>query len=69
MKISELIQRLQRTQRDHGDLHVSCAHVPGHPELTIHGVSYVPAGPLLTAAAGSRQDGLPERVLIEWKVF
>ena len=68
MKISELIDELHRIQREHGDLHVSGAYVPGHPEMTIHGIDYVERGPLLTASPHNRQEDLPERLLIEWKV-
>lgn len=68
MKISKLIDELEGIQRQHGDLHVSGAYVPGHPEMTIHGIHYVQAGPLLTALPENSQDNLPDRVLIEWKV-
>ncbi len=68
MKISNLIDELQRIQREHGDLHISGAYVPGHPEMTIHGIHYVEPGPLLTASSHNRQEDLPARVLIEWKV-
>ena len=68
MNISELIDELQRIRAEHGDLDVSGAYVPGQPEMTIHAISYTAAGPLLTASPHNRQDDLPERVLIEWKV-
>lgn len=67
MKISALILELQQIERKHGDMEVSGAHVPGHPELKIHGISYVQAGPLVTASPMNNQDDLPERALIEWK--
>ena len=68
MKISMLIDELQRIQKEHGDLNVSGAYVPGHPEMNIHGIHYVEPGPVLTALPHNCQEDLPERVLIEWKV-
>ena len=68
MKISTLIDELQRIQTEHGDLHVSGAFVPGHPEMSISSVQHTRAGPLLTAASENNEEDLPERVLIEWKV-
>ncbi|MGD0538430.1 MAG: hypothetical protein ABSC03_12395 [Verrucomicrobiota bacterium] len=68
MKISKQIAELNRIRREHGDLQISGAHVPGHPEMTIHGIHYVAPGPLLTASPHNRQEQLPARFLIEWKV-
>jgi hypothetical protein len=68
MKISTLIEKLQRVQTEHGDLHVSGAFVTGHPEMSISSVQYTKAGALVTAASENDEDDLPERVLIEWKV-
>jgi hypothetical protein len=69
MKISQLISELQQAKSKHGDLLVTGAHIPGHPELTITGTGRVPAGPLQTASKGSEQEDLPERFLIEWEDF
>ena len=66
MNITELIEELQKIQREHGDSHVSGINAGGHPEMTIHGISYEPAGPLESASPENNQC-LPERVLIEWK--
>jgi hypothetical protein len=67
MNIRELIDELQKIQREHGDIHVSGGYAYGHPELTIHGISYEPAGPLASASPENNQR-LPERVFIEWKI-
>lgn len=68
MKISELVSDLQQIEREHGDLFVSGAYIPGHPEMTIHGVHHVGAGPLQTASPDQQEGKPPERVVIEWKV-
>jgi hypothetical protein len=67
MKISELMSKLHEIQSKDGDLHVSGAYVPGHAEMTIHGIGYAKAGPLVTTSQHNMQQDLPERVLIEWK--
>lgn len=67
MSISELISELGEIQREHGNIHVSGCYAYGHPELTLHGISYEPAGPRASAASENNQS-LPERVLLEWKI-
>lgn len=66
MNITELIEELQNIQREHGDIYVSGINAYGHPEMTIHGISYEPPGPLDSASPENNQQ-LPERVLLEWK--
>ncbi len=66
MNITELIEELRKIEREHGDIHVSAVSAYGHPELTIHGISYEPAGPLESASHENNQT-LPERVLLEMK--
>jgi hypothetical protein len=68
MTVAELIRELQEIQREHGDVHVSGVGGYGQPELTVESVTYDSSGPLESANPANEQHGLPERVLIAWKI-
>jgi hypothetical protein len=67
MKISDLILALQEAHREHGDTLVTGGHFPGHPELTITGAGYAPAGPLPKSPPNPSQVDLPERFVLSWE--
>ena len=68
MTITELISELQDIQREHSDVHVSGIAGYGHPELTVESGTYESSGPLESANPANEQHGLPERVLIAWRI-
>ncbi len=66
MTIAELINELQKYQSEHDDILISGTIPWGNPEMTIHGITYAPAGPLTPESHPDNRE-LPERVIIEWK--
>ena len=62
MKISELIELLTQTQKDHGDLEVFA--VASTYEYIVEDAFYAEEGPLTINADRSQPD-LPERFVVE----